>query len=498
VSGPQTRILVVDDEPGMREGCRRILTAEGYAVETAEDGVAGLELFRQLGDFAAALVDLKMPRMGGIELIEKMHEADPDLVILVITAYATIETAVEATKRGAYSYIPKPFTPDELLLPVRRGLESRSLAIETRRLREEKERHLLEVAFERSKSNTILNCMSDGVLVINREGNLVMQNAAAARMLASRPDVRLPAPLEAAVDSSALRDLLTQVLASTSGPLIASREITLGSCTYMVNVSPVIDPRGEKLGAVAVLHDITALKKLEVAKSMFISLVAHELKNPLAAVESYLNVILSGVAGHDPARDHRMLQRSLERIQALRSLVSELLNLTAIETGNFTLDRTPVELAAVVRAAVEGYRERAEAKGLQVFIEGAETMAGKRVLADHDALLSVFGNLLDNAIKYTPEKRRIGVRLDEDGNYLRASVWDEGIGLSPEEQEHVFEEFYRAKNAYTARVAGTGLGLTLVKRLVELHQGQISVESEPGKGSRFTVSLPRWNGGHQA
>ncbi len=121
----RSSILVIDDELGMREGCRKILTAEGYEVETAEDGVAGIELFEKRGDVAVVLVDLKMPRMGGLEVVEKIHAKDEDAVLLVITAYATIDTAVEATKRGAYGYLPKPFTPDELLLVVRNGMERR-------------------------------------------------------------------------------------------------------------------------------------------------------------------------------------------------------------------------------------------------------------------------------------------------------------------------------------------------------------------------------------
>ncbi|MFO7957818.1 MAG: response regulator, partial [Candidatus Brocadiia bacterium] len=151
------RILVVDDEPGIREGCRRILTDDGYRVDTAADGQKGLDLLSEKGDYAAALVDLRMPGLGGLEFIERAADLDPHIVLLVITAYAALETAVEATKRGAYGYVPKPFTPDEVLLPIRRGLERRSLVRETEGLQREREQRLLEVAFERSKCNTIIN-----------------------------------------------------------------------------------------------------------------------------------------------------------------------------------------------------------------------------------------------------------------------------------------------------------------------------------------------------
>ena len=136
--GEPQRILVVDDEIGMRDGCRRILAAEGFAVDTAEDGLVALEKFQAAGGFDVVISDLKMPRMGGMDLIEALHKIDEDALLLVITAYATIDTAVDATKRGAYGYIPKPFTPDELLLHVRNGLEKRGLRLEAPQLGEER------------------------------------------------------------------------------------------------------------------------------------------------------------------------------------------------------------------------------------------------------------------------------------------------------------------------------------------------------------------------
>jgi signal transduction histidine kinase len=483
------RILVVDDEFGMREGCRKILASEGYEVETAEDGLAGLQLFKERGHFVAALIDLKMPRMTGIELIEKIRELNADILLLVITAYATIDTAVEATKRGAYGYIPKPFTPDELLLPVRRGLESRALSLEARRLREDRERRLLEVAFERSKSNTIINCMTDGVLVVNRDRQMVLRNAAAARILPECASLPLPAS-SGALRSAALKDLLTEVLGAGSGPVIVSREIILDKCTYMVNVSPVREPNGDVSGVVAVLRDITALKKLETAKSMFVSMVAHEVKSPLAAIEGYLNLILTGAAGEDPRRDRTMLERSLVRAKALRTMVSELLNLTAMETGNFTIKRSPIEIVKVVSEAAESFQEKAKEKDIELSLECDKTAPSEQVLADKDAMLRVFANLIDNAIKYTPAHGHVGVRLEQNGIYVKVTVWDDGIGMTPDEKDRAFDEFFRAKNEYTANVPGTGLGLSIVKRLVEMHQGRITVHTAPGKGSEFTVYLP--------
>ncbi len=483
------RILVVDDELGMREGCRKILASEGYLVETAPDGVAGLELFKERGSFCVALVDLNMPRMGGIELIERLRELDDNVVIFVITAYAAIDTAVEATRRGAYGYIPKPFTPDELLLPVSNGLERRALSMEAKRLREERERRLLEVALERSKSSTIISCMTDGVLVINRDRQLVLRNAAAMQIIPSAAQLPLSAPLDR-LDCPELQALIEEALASGQGPVIASSELVLGKCTYMVNASPVLEPNGEISGAVAVLRDITALKKLEVAKSMFISMVAHEVKSPLAAIEGQLMTVLSGAVDDDPAQRTHMMERALTRAKTLRTMVSDLLNLTAMETGHFTIKRSPMDIRRVVAEAVDASKEKAEAKGTELSFECDPAMTDGHALADRDSMFMVFSNLIDNAIKYTPDHGAVHVRIEHDGLYLRVTVRDNGIGMTPEERDAVFDEFYRAKNKFTVHVSGTGLGLTLVKRLVDLHHGTIAVQSEPDKGSTFCVSIP--------
>ncbi len=483
------RILVVDDELGIREGCRKILSAEGYEIVTAGDGKAALEQFAERGPFAVLLVDLMMPRMSGLELVSEVKRRDPDVVPIIITAHATIDTAVEGTKQGAYSYIPKPFTGDELLLSIKNGLERRALSIEARRLNEERERRLLEVASERSRSNTIITAMTDGILVINMDRLVVLRNAAAARILTDCASLPIPFPLDS-LSSTDVREIIDVVIGSPGGFMILSREISLNGATYMVNASPVIEPGGDTSGAVAVFRDITELKKLETAKSMFVSMVAHEVKSPLAAAEGWLNLLLSGMLKADPEEERRIIGRSLLRVKTLRSMVSELLNLTAIQTGNFTLKRAPVDVVKIAAESVEAYRERAAEKKITLSSNGAGPGETGKVLADRDALLLVFNNLIENAIKYTPEGGSVRVRVGGDAMYVTFRVKDDGIGMSAEDRGKVFDEFYRARNAHTANIPGTGLGLSLVKRITELHQGKVEVISEPEKGSEFTVSLP--------
>jgi signal transduction histidine kinase len=148
-----------------------------------------------------------------------------------------------------------------------------------------------------------------------------------------------------------------------------------------------------------------------------------------------------------------------------------------------------VEVARVASEAVEACREKSQEKNIGLSFNPAAGQ-GRKALADRDALLMVFSNLIDNAIKYTPEGGHVGVQVSHDGMYVKVSVQDDGIGMEPEDREKVFDEFFRAKNDYTANVPGTGLGLALVKRITELHQGRVSVQSSPGAGSEFAVQLP--------
>ena len=489
MNGEKLHALVVDDELGIREGCRKVLSEEGFRVTTASDGVEALEVFRGGDKYAVALVDLMMPRLGGLELLGRLRALDPDLLLIIITAHATIDTAVEGTKQGAYSYIPKPFTPDELMLTIRNGLERQSLALEAKRLREERERRLLEVASERSRCGTILKCITDGLLVVNREKLVVLRNNAAARILpkASKPNV--PFSL-ATLEDPKIERLIDEIFEDDPGPRIVSRELDMGKNTFMVNISPVIEANGETSGAVAVFRDITELKKLEAAKSMFVSMVAHELKSPLAATEGWLNLLLSGLIKDDPKEARHVIERSFIRVKTLRTLVAELLNITAIETGNFQLHRSNVNVAAIAQQAVEAAGEKAKGKAIELALNDQSLDRTRTALADEEALVLIFSNLIDNAIKYTPQGGTIMVRLAQNGMYVSFSVKDTGIGMKAEELDKAFDEFYRIKNEDTLDIPGTGLGLSLVKRLVDLHQGQIEAESTPGAGSVFTVKIP--------
>jgi signal transduction histidine kinase len=330
--------------------------------------------------------------------------------------------------------------------------------------------------------------MADGVIVVNRDRQIVLRNAAATRIVPGFEQVPLSSPLDQLANEE-LQALIADALKEPAGPVIASKELRIDKSVYMANVSPVLEPNGESAGAVAVLRDISALKKLETAKSMFISMVAHEVKSPLAAIEGQLMAVLSGAAKLDHDHETGLLERALLRAKSLRSMVNDLLNLTAMETGNFTIKRLPINILEVAQAAVDANRDKAKDLNIDLKLE-AKAPVQSLVLADRDSIFLILMNLIDNAIKYTRPNGHVVVSICDHAGYVKAAVQDDGIGMTQEQMDCVFDEFYRAKNEYTVHIPGTGLGLTLVKRLTELHQGSIKVQSEPGKGSTFTLTLP--------
>ena len=369
-------ILVIDDELGIREGCRRALEPQGFAVETAATIQEGRRKIQE-SDFDLVLLDVMMPDGRGIDLLSPCQEKDPDLVCVIITGYATVELAVEAIKRGAYDFISKPFTADLLLMTVNQGLERRRLSLEAKRLQ-----------------------------AIERE---------AAELAQTKKE----------------------------------------------------------------------MERLDRFKTAFTLTVAHELRAPVTALQSFLLAMLKGYVSPDQQRD--ILQRAIQRSQELLDLVDDLLNLAAAREELTPPKRKMLSLADSLERVVPLLRAQAEEKGV---VFAVEVRQRPLVETNPDQIEQLWTNLISNGVKYTPTGGRVTITLDEKEGWAVGTVEDDGIGIAPEDQAQVFEEFYRTPQAKEMEPRGTGLGLPVVKRIVEVHGGTIEVESALGQGSRFTFRLP--------
>jgi signal transduction histidine kinase len=357
-------ILIIDDEETMRDSCCQVLSKNGYVTETAENGQGGLRKVREIKP-DLVLIDLKMPGMGGMELLEEIGHIDPDIISIIITGYATIESAVEAMKLNAYDFLPKPFTPDQLRIVIERGLERRSLIAESARLRREK----------------------------------------------------------------------------------------------------------------------------EMMRENFITLVSHQLRSPLASVKQYFGVIQEGFAGDVTEKQKEIIQKASEYIDNLMQLINDWLSVSRVEAGRIKDLSEPVSLPAVLSEILEVLKPQAEAGKVALELNAPDNLPP--LYGDPKSLKEAFLNIINNAIIYNRQEGAVTVTVGEQGEDLAVEISDTGMGISRENLPFIFDEFFRVKSKETQHITGTGLGLPIAKKIIEAHNGYVKVASEPGKGTTFSIFLPK-------
>jgi signal transduction histidine kinase len=482
-------VLVVDDEEHIRIAVERILRRLDCGVLQAPDGERALSILEE-DEVAVVLLDLKMPGIDGMEVHRRILEAGYNVQVIIITGYATLETAIEAMKQGAFDFIPKPFDKDHLALVVDRALNNIRLEHERTRLEQDRQRALLDLNTEKSRIRTILESLPHAVIVTNTQGRVVLMNQTARHILAGEES-----PIGCEIGECLNDGELCELIRSQSGTAQQegiSYELDLGDGSfYMVRTNPVLGEEGECLGAVVVFGDISDLKRMDRLKSEFVAKVSHELRSPLSTIHEQMALVLQDMLEHEqPEKEQRILSRAKEKTRGMLSLIEDLLDLSRVEAGSAFNDVQRVDLREVIESQVDFLRDRAGEKGQELVLE---TTGEERpvVEADPRALESVIGNLVGNAVKYTPEEGRVSVRLGpvEQGR-VRLEVEDTGIGIDEKEQARVFERFYRVKDKQTKNISGTGLGLPIVKGILDDMGGHISLRSQKGQGSTFIVTLP--------
>jgi len=366
------KVLVVDDEPGIRLGIARVL--QGFTVRVPDlNGEVRFEVSQaETGEEALAIVasaapdilllDHKLPGISGLEVLDITNKKPHDWLTVMITAYATIDTAVQATKRGAHDFLAKPFTPEELKSTIYKAAKH---------------------------------------LVLQRE---------ARRLAAEKRQVRF----------------------------------------------------------------------------QFISVLAHELKAPLAAVEGYLEVIRDRAVEPGTPKFDEVIDRSIVRLEGMRKMIFDLLDLTRIESGQKQRQLAEVDVRIVAAKAVETAQPAAAERGISIELHAGEPLL---MVADSGELEIILNNLVSNAVKYNRDGGRVDVTLAVADSHIALTVTDTGIGMSPEEAAQLGGEFVRIKNSKTRAILGSGLGLSIVKKLATLYGGELGIVSTPDVGSTFTVTL---------
>ncbi len=483
------KVLIVDDEDSLRIGVKRLLQAEGYEVIAAANGTEGIQ-FGTSEEFDLAIIDLKMPDINGIEVLQSIRVKYPNTICYIATAFASYDTAVQATKIGADSYIQKPFTSEELLRHLQIGFEKRKLLVEHDNMVKDRERRLLEVAFERTRLNTIINSLADGVLVVNKDGQAVLYNPAALKFLQMEEINieeyivnKLPPEISVIVNQFLCAKSYNPSSYSTQIELKPNRELFAE-----VTCSPVPHPDNSLAGVVTVIKDITELKRVEHLKSQFVSMVAHELKAPIAATLGFINILLNPEVKISAEQQNDFLSRSENRLKGLLSMINDLLDISRIEMNTIVREYKLINIVEIIKDVLNLFQFDIQKKKLIVNFTFDENLP--QIKADLTEIQRLVTNFISNAIKYNKNEGSIDINVKHSNNYLKFKVKDSGIGLKPQEKEKLFSEFFRAKNEFTKNIHGTGLGLSLVKRIIDSYNGKIEVESEYGSGTMFTISLP--------
>ncbi len=341
---------------------------------------------------------------------------------------------------------------------------------------------------ERAKVGAILDNMVEGVIAVDARAHILLVNPGTRAILGIGAEVVDGRPFLEVVRHKELFDLVERCQAGGEGEQ-ARREVELGppvSRTVAAQaVAVAFAPPGR--GVLLVIHDVTALRRLERVKTEFVANVSHELRTPLTAIRGYLETLLDG-AIDEPANARRFLAIANTHADRLSRLVDDLLQLSNIETGKVVLEIEPTALGEVAAGTVAMFEGQAERGGIAL---GNEVRGPLLVYADRDRLSQILVNLLDNAVKHTPAGGRITLAAEsQPGGVVEVRVVDTGIGIPSTDLPRITERFYRVDKARSRELGGTGLGLAIVKHLVQAHGGELSIDSELGKGTtvRFTLT----------
>jgi two-component system phosphate regulon sensor histidine kinase PhoR len=487
----RSTILLVDDEKWIRDSSQRLLKESGYDVITAENGRRALD-FLSKNPVDLILLDLKMPVMGGEEFLQAMPPQHAEVPVIVITGHGSLDIAVNCMKNGVYDFITKPFDIPELLRSIERALEKRNLERKARTYQEETVRNLLELSTEKKRLETIINCMANGIMVTNKNLEIVLHNPSLSQLLDLPGPIEGPVPVSEVIKDGSFIETLQRIQRGETGQReFISQEILLGNKILRAISAANLEPDRHVFwtvsGAVTVIEDITVFKQLDQMKSDFVNMVAHELRSPLVSIRQLQSVLAEGLAGPLQEKQEDFVNRGIKKIDALLELINDLLDVAKLEAGRLVQRQVPTDVGKVIGEMVALMEPRARDQGISLHYT-CENL--RPILADPKNIEEILNNLLSNAINYSPDGGEVKVSARVVGDFMEIKVSDQGVGIPAEELPRIFEKFHRVKQPKTRHVAGTGLGLSIVKGIVEAHRGFIDVESVVDKGTTFRILLP--------
>ncbi len=460
---PRQQIYVVDDSATEAAMARSALES-AWQVTTFPDGATLLEALAARAAPDLVVLDWLMPNMNGLEVLAFLRRTEQHaaLPVLLLTAQSQVEQIVEGLSAGADDYLAKPFAPAELRARVSallRGSELRERAA------------LAERTLRR-----MLAGLPDAVLTFDRDGRVLFANDTADRLFGRSAEELLGATMGALLPE-------LDLLALQRGGILPDVEVGQRTLSPRVNIPPSDQDGNTTIS----LRDVTELRRRDARRLDFYSMIAHDLRSPLSVLLMRAQMLQRGLKGELPEAARGELDRMGDRVRELVGMINDFIDVSQFEGGQFRLEREPVDLNSLFSEVVDEYRAIAEGRELTLAIDTREP---PRALVDRRRVGQVLGNLVSNAIKYTPAGGRIAVRVTADSERVRTEVSDDGRGVEQAAQPHLFRVWMR-EGGRDARVQGSGLGLAIVREIVEAHGGEVGVTSEVGKGSTFWFTLPR-------
>ncbi len=466
-------ILVVDDSPPTCLYLKRLLERKGYRVLTAGDGAVGARMaMEHLPDLI--LLDKEMPGMHGFDVsrILRRHNDTSGIPILMISSESQIEEKIRGLDMGADDFIAKGISGEELYSKINAFLRIKDLQDSLRR--------------ESDKLNQIFRYLHEPVAICGADDRLLLASQVFLSLLRMPREVtQFKSMTEILMTLEVGPETIAQLQAGTHEDV--RLKITLDEKTTYLKCRTARIHLGEDSTALAyIFSDVTREVEAEQMKADFHSMIAHDLRSPMSVIQGYVSLMASGKTGAINATQNEFLESVNRKIGEMTSLLNDFLDINKIDAGFVNLKCDDMNLGELVSGVVDDLTPMAESSDIAIEVNLPEFAL--LVHADSLRVTQIMRNLLSNAIKYNVEGGWIRLSLAVEGRWARVEICDGGIGMSEDEQRVLFQPYTRGSSQ--RRIKGVGLGVVIVKKLVESHGGTVTVASAPGRGSTFVFTLP--------
>lgn len=484
------KILIVDDDKSVCESLKRILEGQEFSVFTAENGKEGKEILSKK-EINVILLDIRLPDVDGIELLSEFKDLYPNIEIILITAYASIKNAISAINKAAFGFIEKPFEFPQLVALIKQAFEKQSLKIELR--------------YSEIKFRNLFDKSPFPIIIFNTDEIAIECNSTLQKLLKYDKNEIINKNFYDVFSLFNIPQIvsLSQLILNETSEIVAKNKngdlIWLSLNVHLIKINQ------QDLYQLVIMQDITdqiemdkeferknlyidQILKASQFKTKFLSTMSHELRTPLNAIIGFCEVLSKEFYGPLNDEQKEYLNDILSSAEHLFEMINRILDISKIEAGKLELNFKEISLNKLLEQINTTIYPMLQERGLIYKVKGLNSDAN--IYVDPFRLKEILINLLGNAIKFTL-KGQINIKIIETPDYWEFKIEDTGIGIDQKDHDIIFQDFKRVDSHYVRATPGSGLGLSLIKRLVELHGGNISFTSTLGKGTTFIFTISK-------